>query len=606
MRKYGDLAGKLRDRDYNRRDILRMAGLASIPFGLAGASVAKPPRRVISANKPLFVVEGGSQMWNLLPEEFRSHCAVLAFGGSGVSAGGSSPPFFDELRKAQAAGIPVILSVQGDEADAPPTRLEAIAKAFEEFPNLIGCRACELSCGPGLTAPERRNLIDLIHLCGRHGGLLNWQDMGYPYQREHIFMQAGRDRELFDALVRNGDLVILTDKNNGWGKYYQTRSLVMGMWASGIVANWGVNVEDWWWFEQGYGERFVPSKGRRGYAKRHGEGLKVTKGWEFASAVSSPDIFYAQNLLCAIAGGATVYSFESSHAYANTDENGVYRLTPAWKNSIYPMLKATLDYNLIPERTQVLAKMKVAYQDSGEEGTELDGAGEQLYRPLYGAETPDEEIVSRKLSPHLMPRTGRYYFLPVLPKLAGQQARSRFPNIIRPHQFATGQEQRAYFDKLYPAESSGEALVFHINSAWFVTNSHENQNIAQDFRFRLAINGSPVELSGRLEPHSLLLVIERKRELLLHANNYLVKTHIWDEPRPDVFEIPGYLRKYVTRPDDKERRSTPLQLTLLAEGTPSLAHVTQRGRVESKWDAHSKILTINVEHNGPVQLTVAL
>ena len=35
------------------------------------------------------------------------------------------------------------------------------------------------------------------------------------------------------------------------------------------------------------------------------------RGWEAGSALSSPDILFAQNVLLAMAGGATVYSFES-------------------------------------------------------------------------------------------------------------------------------------------------------------------------------------------------------------------------------------------------------------------------------------------------------
>ena len=190
--------------NFSRRDTLRVLGMA----GAAAMELrsqtpdnrSKPLRRVISTRKPLFVLEGGRAMWNLLPEEFRPYCAVMFGAGSGVSRGTARLPLFDELAKFQAAGIPVIISVQGDEADTTPTRLETIAKAFDEFPNLIGCRACELSCGPGFTAPERRNLIDLIQLCGQHRALINWQDMGYPYQRDHIFTEAGRDSELFNAL----------------------------------------------------------------------------------------------------------------------------------------------------------------------------------------------------------------------------------------------------------------------------------------------------------------------------------------------------------------------------------------------------------------------
>jgi len=575
--------------------------------GRSSAGNKRPLRRAISAAKPLIILEGGAPAWDLLPEEFRPHCALQFPGGSGVGSKGSPPSLFRDLEQARAKGIPVILSVQGDEADGPPTRLEAVQKAFEEFPNLIGCRSCELSCGPGLSPSERSHLIDFIQLCGHYRALINWQDMGYPYQREHIFMKAGRDSDIFNTLLKNGDSVILTDKMNGWGKYFETMSLVLGMWASGIVAHWGFNAEDWWWFEQGYGKRFLPSKGRRGYARLHGKGFKVTKGWDFASALSCPDIFYAQNLLWAISGGATVYSFEMpTHAFAAPDRTGVYRLSPAWKNAIYPLLKATLDGNLIPDRAQVLAKMKVAYQDSGAQGTELDTPGEQLYRPLYGTSESDEKILSRDLCSGLIPRSGRYYFLPVIPKLAPQTARARFAHIIRPRQFADAREERAYFDKIYPAESSGQALALHINHTWFVTNWHENEDIAQDFRFRLAIGGRPVELSGWLRPHSLLLVKERQRDVSLQVNNYLVETHIWDEPLPEAFDYQRYLQEYVTSPDDKDRRITTLQLAALGEGTPVLSHETRHGTVQSKWDAASRTMQVTIEHNGPVDLTFTL
>lgn len=265
-----------------------------------------------------------------------------------------------------------------------------------------------------------------------------------------------------------------------------------------------------------------------------------------------------------------------------------------------------LEHKLIPEREQVIARMKVAYQDSGEEGTELDGTGEALYRPLYGSREPDEVILAGKLSSSLIPHTGRYYYLPVLPKLAPEKARARFRHVIKPSQFADAPAQRKYFDKLYPAESSGDALVLHINDAWYVTNTNENRNVAEEFRFRLAMNSSSVELSGRLEPHSMLFAAERDGKLILFVNNYLVKTHIWDEPRPDDFDIAGYLQQYVTNPDDQERRATSLRLVVGGEKTPSLTHMTRHGSVVSRWDVESRVLEIHLNHNGPVTLTFAL
>ncbi len=202
--------------------------------------------------------------------------------------------------------------------------------------------------------------------------------------------------------------------------------------------------------------------------------------------------------------------------------------------------------------------------------------------------------------------TGRYYYLPVLPKLAPAAARSRFAHIVRPHQFASAEAQRAYFDKLFPAESTGDALVLQVNDTWYVTNTHENKNIAEDFRFPLIMNGVKLELSGRLEPHTEFFAAKRGPKLVLQVNNYLVKTHIWDEPRPDVFDIPAYLKKYVTNPDDKERRATTLRLAVSGKRTPALTYETQHGTVESHWDAKSRALEIRLNHNGPVSLIIAL
>lgn len=610
----------LLDQNLSRREVLELLGLAGTaiatpaifgqdrlpaPTGPA-ASPVRQLRRVISARHPLFMVQQGLDMWRLLPEDFRCHCAAEAYAGEhDRRAGSTQAEFFAGLAAAEKAGVPVVLAVQGDEGDGPPVRLDFIAKALDEFPNLIGCRSCELTCGPGFSASERSYLIELIHLCGEHGALVNWMEMGYPYERDHIFTIAGRDPELFHAIAKYGDCVILTDKNNGWGRFYETRSLVMGFWVAGVIANWGLNAEDWWWYEQGYGAPYTPSKGRRGYARWLSAGFAVTRGWEAASALSLPDILYAQNVLLAIAGGATVYSFEMpSHALAGRDANGKFHLTPAWRNAIYPLLKAAVDYDLIPTRQQVVERIKVAYQDSGAVGTELDAPGEDLYRPLYGGSTPDAVIMKNDLSPDLFPRTGRYYFLPVLPKLAPAASNSGVLRIIGPHQFADAASERAYFDKLYPPESSGTALVIHVNGTWFITNWHENQDIAQDFRFRPELPAAGAELSGTLAPHSLLLVKVDGQTLHLQANNYLVNTHIWDEPRPAAFDAARYLEHYVSNPDDRTKRTTELRILVERGGKPALTCFRESGTVQSTWNAGAQTLLLRLEHNGPVQLTV--
>ena len=202
-----------------------------------------------------------------------------------------------------------------------------------------------------------------------------------------------------------------------------------------------------------------------------------------------------------------------------------------------------------------------------------------------------------------IPRTGRYFQLPVLPKLAPEWALSKFPHIIEPNQFATPEAQREYFDEIFPAESSGEAMVMRVGKRWFISNTYENQNISEDFSFSLHINGSEVTLSGHLEPHSVLIVCQEDDGLLIHVNNYLVNTHIWDEPRPEKFVFEEYLRDYVTDPDDSERRLTTLRITGAGKTSPSVEYSTENGEVKWIWDEEKEMLDMQLQHNGPVDLT---
>jgi hypothetical protein len=568
-------------------------------------------RHPISPEKPLFILEQGDgmpiqELWHMMPEEFRQYCAVLLHAPRSKETGAWEPTWHN-IRVAQDVGVPVFLSVQGYEQDSSGCiPIEELARLFQEFPNFIGLRSCELSCY-ALSDSQKEYLIDIMYLCGEFKAWLTWQDMGFFHilDKQHVFIQAGTDERLFNAILKNGEVVILTDKHNGRCKFFLTRSLVLGMWSSGITSQWGVNSEDWWWFEMGYGPRFTPSKGSRGYAKQHGSGPEATKGWDYASAISSPDILYAQYLLTCIAAGATFYSFEMpSHAYFHRDRNGDFRITPAWKNVIYPLFRMILDHDLIPKREEVLARMPVAYHITKLDGTEMEQPSEKLFRPLYGARASDEEIMKLGLSPEFIPRTGRYFQLPVLPKLAPEWALSRFPNIIKPNQFATADAQRQYFNEIFPAESSGEAMVMRVKNRWFITNTHENQNIPESFSFPLAIDGSEVTLSGHLEPNSILIVCQEVGDLLFHANNYIVNTHIWDEPRPEEFDIEAYLQDYVTEPDDSEWRLTNLCIAGM-KMEASIKYTVNNGKVQWTWNKEDGNLGIQLQHNGPVDLTIS-
>lgn len=576
-------------------------------------------RHEISSERPLLTIhqtDGVSirGLWQLLPADLRPYCALHL---SKVKPWGAPalPKLRDMLAEAKEAGIPAILMAQswleGSENYFP---VDDLAALFEEFPNLIGLRSCELSCF-SLNDSQKKHLIELMDVCGKYDAWLTWQEMGYPHNyqykpvsgKQHVFIQAGADEELFDAVFRNGESIIFTDKQNGWMKFFLTRSLALGMWASGITSQWGVNPEDWWWYETGFGPRYAASKGARGMAPEHNSGMDATKGIDYASALSAPEILFAQYMLHAVAAGATFYSFEHpGRACVHRDWNGEYKMTPAWNNVIYPLMKMAVEEKLIPSREEALEQMPVAYQITDLNEEELKCPSEQLFRPLYGARASDDEIMDRGTSTEFIPTTGRYFQLPVLPKLAPESVHSNFKHIIRTNRFSSAEELKAFFDQVFPRESTGDAMVMRARNKWFISNTHENKDVTEEFEFSFSHNGTNKSVSGRLKPHSILIVRKVGNNLHLHANNYNVDSHIWDEGRPDGFDFESYLKNYVTNPDDSKRRVTNIAISGIDKNSAEVNYETVNGEVEQCWSDQEQTLSLTLTHNGPVDVQVAI
>jgi hypothetical protein len=444
-------------------------------------------------------------------------------------------------------------------------------------------------------------LVDLIDLAAENGAQVIWQDMGYPYWH-NVFLKAGADERLFRAIRDHGEHVILVDKQNGRGQYFLTRAAILGMWASGPISAWGVNPEDWWWFEMGYGAPYTPSRGSRGYAVEHSCG--ETGGWDLASAWAMPDILYGQTMLTAMAAGATVYSFEMpNHAYGSRVEGAGYVESPAFRNVIAPLLRLIVSGKVLPTREEATERMRIAYQCKSVEEDEVIMPGEWLFRPLYGAKRSDSQIAANWLSPEFINRNGRYYFLPVLPVLASEEQRRKFERVIGPGQFKDDKALRAYFDVIYPDRFGGDALVLETEHALYITNSNENKDRAQDFAATLS-EGPVSQISGRLSAHSLAVARTVGGRIELHVNNYMVDWHIWDGPTEGSFDSGGHYRRYMTEPDERRRRPTVFRCVFRGETRPNVTWTGVNADFGDQWDERSRTLTIVLVHNGPVDITI--
>ncbi|NCU25585.1 hypothetical protein EOM86_02570 [Candidatus Nomurabacteria bacterium] len=565
-------------------------------------------RRQVSADKPMFMFQAhDNQLKNLqrvIPADILQYTAFY------IHASDYSTLKYDYIRSqleyAEDNGLKVVLEIANfmnfesgyDKKLMPMSDLDTL---FNDFSSLIGTAVAEMSPNrnpPPVYGDTKQILIDLIEKSAEHGGLFIWMDMGY-ITRDHIFLLAGEDEEVFQTIKENKDNVILVEKNNGNGKYYLTRALASGWWLAGLTGNWGLNMEDFWWNESGYGPLWEESQGWRYYGKQ---------GANMKSIFSYPDALYGQGMLTALANGATLFNFEWHNKLlwdgAFSDE---FRRTPTFNNVVAPLLQEMIRNSLIPSREEVKERVKVVYHATNKHAAEIRVTGEELFRGLYGNTFSDSVIRDKSAAMRFLPTTGRYEILPIIPKLAGADILEGFENVITAEfykdLFPDENAKKAYFNNIYGDKVQGDSWVVMANGKWLMTNPNENVNI--DTRFSFPLESDPgLNLSGVLHPHSYVIAQENDGKISFYLNNYRVKPGInWD---PSVtFNLSTYLGKFVTNPDNSDVRTTTISLEgLSAKPELSLTGGDEGSTHTDSWDGTAGKYTVEITHNGQVRMDI--
>jgi alpha-L-fucosidase len=547
----------------------------------------------ISAAKPLFV-------WNLygdpsavakiaarLPEDVKPFFAFQFVPAEPYDFSDAWKASVEAmLAAADAAGLPMFVQVEHGNTRNPATA-EYWHNLFEAHPRFLGLVFAELVwSGLGLTGLDddyMARLAAALEIVAAHGGYVLWQDMaddrpGAWKEIPHVFVKAGGDPGLMTAFRRHGAHLILQDKHNGSGKRFVGPAAAMGFWTSCIAGNWGVNSEDWLWWEAGFSTPFGPDP------------THTKEGPDWSSVFSFPDALFGLDWLADLAGGATVFSLEAPfHGFGDAN-----RFSPAFEQVLLPLIRLILVERLIPTRDEVSAKMEVAYQPLDDHPPEL--WGDELFRGLYGP--------SRRSLFEWLPSTGRYFYLPILPVLSTAAERARFPEVVDAARWAAEltdlDAKRAFFDARYPAVGEGDAWFVGFPGRWFAFNPNENQDVTATFRFPLEDAG--LALSGSFGPHTFAIVLPRADGLDVHLSNYRVDTlaDVWSRPPLTGDDVSAYLDGYFADPTDHALRPSRLAV----EGLAAKAHVDIEAGPEvlvaDRFEdgAHR----LDVEHNGPVTL----
>jgi hypothetical protein len=546
-----------------------------------------PLRITVSNTRPLFVfniygTNPDAVYWlaENLPEDIREYWSIQ-FVGLKEDSPENRANMERNLDAAQAAGMPAFIQVEDcfSHNDVPS---EYFTFLFEKYSRLVGLSVAEFSAANtsliGMDNDHIKAVKHYIDTVVPYGGIFMWQDMGY--EGLHPFMIAGSMPGLYQKIVANKDYIILMDKHNGRSKRFVTQAAALGFYASGLIGNWGVNCEDWIWWEAGFNRLFNPIAGI----------TRSAPDWK--AVFTYPDALFGIEWLIAAAGGATVFSLECPYHGFAVPEQG--KFTPAWHNVILPLARQLIKYILIPGREEVKEKIKVAYHAECINPPEING--DILFRGLYGPECASLW--------EWLPSTGRYYFLPILPKLAGKDVLESYPNLITSSSYARNfmfrlSAKQAYFNGIYPETGTGDAWFMNYRSNWFIANPNENRDIDSTFKFRLA--GDPGStLSGNLSAHTFAIVREEPGAVAVHLSNYRIDSEkdVWISPIAD-FSPETYLPQYLNSPsDDALRRS----VILLSAPSPGLRSISGTNGYTFTTGMADGTFTITIMHNGPVDL----
>ena len=160
------------------------------------------------------------------------------------------------------------------------------------------------------------------------------------------------------------------DKHNGHGRHFSNQSNILGCWLDDVCGNWGVNLENFLWYEEGRLE--------------YDEVGVAPNEPDFAYTAKYPPALYGIDMIADMVAGATVFSIEGTigrgGVYQYIDGNVCF--SPTMTEVLYPFYQMILN-GAVPSKEQVKEKIKVAYKMNIPATYPLRGNEAHILQGLY-------------------------------------------------------------------------------------------------------------------------------------------------------------------------------------------------------------------------------
>lgn len=572
-----------------------------------------------NVNIPAVAADAAIKTYYALPEDIRNFTVIYMDEGPAYMTPQEQLDYWYALLDlTDAAGIPVVLQTECfcTNKQRDPFSQEELSAILRKYDTLMGYVQVELSTN-GVTNEKlaydevtedngvNRNILarmkSCIKACAENGALFIWQDMEYIYWKKNNYVNhILKDRELYDLLKSNSENVIIMDKHNGHGRHFASQSNIMGCWLDDVCGNWGVNLENFLWYEEGFIDY-----DNLGVAPNEPDAI---------TTVRYPPALFGIDMIADMVAGATVFAIEGTFSRGGLYHfvDGEVVMTPTFYEVLYPFYQLALN-GAVPDKDQVKDEIKVAYKMTNPIAPALKGNDAHILQGLYCDKfTFFQEKFNNiyfDCTKTWVPSTGRYYVMPILPIYSK-------PKEVLPDAFIVNDfnyffkllflnpVKVNFFNKHYEETYTGDGVLFDINGYIYAFNSNENKTIdaRQTVNYTLPQNKNAVSL--HMESHTYAIIKEDAGKINIDMCNLRLDT---DEVCAGLESEDEFMREYAAgakRSDPKNFRETTIELSGFSEKPTVSAQGTNGATLKEEWDAKSGKLTISIISNGRVNITV--
>ena len=557
-----------------------------------------------------------------LPEDVKAFAVIYIDEGPTYLTVPEQLAYWDEiLGYTDEYNVPVVLQSECfcTNKERDPFTQEQLSEVFKNHQSLMGFVQVELSTNGvtnehlatdavtndmGVNNNILARLKSCIKACAENGGLFIWQDMEYIYWKKNNYVNhILKDRELYDLLKANTENVIIMDKHNGHGRHFASQSNIMGCWLDDVCGNWGVNLENFLWYEEGFAEYDDP-------------GMKPNEP-DFAYTSKYPPALYGIDLISDMVAGATVFAIEGTFSRGGLYHwvNGNVVLTPTFYDVLYPFFRMALD-GAVPDKEQVKSEIKVAYKMTFPASYPVSGNDAHFLQGLYcDSFTFFQEKfdfgnnVFFDCTKTWVPSTGRYYVIPILPIYSEPEEVLPDAYILNDFKYFfnflfINPVKERFFNKFYEETYKGNGVMFDINDYVYVFNSNENKitDSTQNVNYTLSHSGKT--LTAEIEAHTYAVFKENTNSIDIDLCNLRLDT---DDVCAGRESENDFMISYATggkRSDPKNFRQSVITLSGYETEPQVTATGSNNAKLKTEFDADSGTLILTVISNGEVRITI--